>query len=283
MPFRRDLDLSDFIEDYQPWLEGREVVQRVPQGYNDPLQVALTPTLTKAGHGPLLASSCTDLMLHPVVIWDVNGYYRALGVDPRADRKTLRRAYIEAGGVDDDYLTYVLQQLLDPETRRDYDATPLGQPYLDRYVELAIKRSAMAEASRRAGRHATEEEVVEVMREQGFDLAPADAVGGGSYSPDDDEWRWSYYLDEVVCHDTDRLSLWQQMLVSALSETGHVIRFAVGFTQQGDTHQRSFTRTESGGYVVAYLGATTQPTVDMARFLASHLVHAATPPATPHR
>lgn len=276
MGFRPDLDLTDIIEDYQGWLDGLgEVVQKHAE--YKPVETVLTPTLTKGGFGPIEATSCTALTVSPLVIWDVNGYYRSLGVHSRATRAELRIAFHEVDGGNSEYLTYVLQQLLDPEVRAEYDRLPLGELLIDKFVSAAIKRSAYEEAKRRAGGTAfAEADVQKVMGERGFDLAPEKpepTVRGDSYSEPVDEWRWSYYMDRVVCHDVERLALWQSMLITSLSSLGVVRRFAVGFTEQHDTSTKSFTRTENGGIVVAYLGALTQPTQVLADALANTIRH----------
>lgn len=66
----------------------------------------------------------TSRALAPIanVVWDVNGYYRALAVAPTAGRAELGRAYREHGGSSDPWLTYAVGVLLNPDSRRAYDA-----------------------------------------------------------------------------------------------------------------------------------------------------------------
>jgi hypothetical protein len=65
----------------------------------------------RATWGPVDIS--TETALEPAwdLVWDVNGYYRALGVvwPYKASRKALRLAYQERGGPDDEYLSCIRQ------------------------------------------------------------------------------------------------------------------------------------------------------------------------------
>lgn len=269
--FRAPLDLTDVLSDYTEWFgEIEGYVSAKKAALPSISSIDLTP---KVSYVPGLArtcSSCTDLDVSPRIIWDVNGYYRDFGVDPRATRKELREAYHRIGAEHSAYLTYVFKQLIDPDVRRAYDCMPLGEVYVDEYVSNALKDRARAEALRRNGGRPMEQGDIksrteEVMAEMGYDLVDEGSVGPHPYSDHMvGDWGWGYYLDDVICHDEAALAKWQQMLVSVLSSRGDTKRFAVGFTRQDDTRPKSFTRTEADGIMVFYLGALTEPTAILA-------------------
>lgn len=275
--FRAPLDLSEFIEDYADWFDGTgQVEQKIGNNTTLNFEQPVTAETTKVMFGPLTCSTSTVLDIPNRIIWDCNGYYRALGVDPRATRAQLREAYHEADGGNSDYLTYVLQQLLDAETRRIYDGLPLGEFLIDKFINYALKQAAIKEAIRRSLIDGQPADAVKVMDEMGYKVVqhPEDekdrppAVGGHRQTDLDDEWRYSYFLHKVRCYDTEILRDWQHMVISALSEVGVTMQIAVGFTSQNDTTPKAWTRTEEASIMVAYLGATTKPTPELARQIA---------------
>ena len=101
----------------------------------------------RAGAGPAVFSTATALVPDPQVCFDVNGYYRELGVHWRAGKAELRRAYLARDGQCSERLTYVLAMLLDPAIRRRYDRTPLGALFLDQYVQAALTRRLLRQAN----------------------------------------------------------------------------------------------------------------------------------------
>jgi len=96
-------------------------------------------------YGQMAASWSLDLDLVNRVIWDVNGYYRELGVDPHAPRETLREAY-RARGRHDDRLTYIAKVLLNRETRREYDALQIGQLWFDPWLSAVVRDAVLDDA-----------------------------------------------------------------------------------------------------------------------------------------
>lgn len=212
-----------------------------------------------SGTGPAECSSSTALSVVPAFIFDVNGYYRELGVPTNATRAQLRLAYHDRDGQSSERLTYVLKQLLDPAVRRAYDECVLGQIYIDKYVEAAMRRKAQAEAQRRLDEHrargfvvneGVEKETLQrVFKDMGVDVSfedvqtgsdtPEDAVDGPSVTDNDDPadpakeipFSYSYYLWRCRVtgkHHIDALARWQELLVSAMSKRGVRRRFAVG-------------------------------------------------------
>lgn len=290
MPFRPDLDLSDFIEDYEPWFDGTKQIEQVPSTAPSIPQTPISKTTRVVHNGALLASSCTALDIPNRIVWDVNGWYAMLGADTHADRKALREAYIANQCWRSDYATYVFQQLLDPEVRAAYDAMPLGRQFMaDKFVQAAIHQAAHTEAAKRAratGVGVTRDAYAQVLDEMGYLMpdedepdpdAPELVRHTSTHVFDDEDWRWSYYLNEVDCHDVVRLRDWQSMLITALSEVGETVHFAVGFTAQKNSESKGFTKIEGTATMVAYLGALTQPSPALAEKVAKNLLITNTP------
>lgn len=184
------------------------------------------PTTTRAdrprlvGDGPATCSTCTSLVRQPEFIADVNGYYRDLGVDPRASRVQIKRAYL-ARGTGDVRLTFVVKQLLDPVVRRAYDLTPLGHVFFDRYVLASVRRSAALRATRGAGEDgATPDTPSEVVLD-----TTGSAEQGVSRTT---EWPYSFYLWGTDREDKKMLAELQERLVAHLSKAQQIHQVAVG-------------------------------------------------------
>lgn len=249
----------------------------------------------RTGGGPAERSTSLELEPWPSVVWDVNGYYRALGVDFRATRKQLLTAYLQLNGQEDEYLTYVFKQLLDPEIRRKYDAAPFGGRFLDLYVMEDLK----ALARRLADRWHVHPE--DVMRSWGFeyeDDASADDLeldGAAEEIPDfgqttrprsgqckdpvdipqesredkatptdhrpkQDEWPYSYYLWKVKLRHCELdigpiMRRWQEAIASECLRQRVSIRFAVGLTSAGRKEGARFITMSVGGATVAFISA----------------------------
>lgn len=203
------------------------------------------------GSGPAVFSTCTELSVVPAFIFDVNGYYRELGVPTNATRKQLRMAYYDVDGQSSSRLTYVLKQLLNPAVRAEYDACPLGSRFLDRYVEAAIRAKVMREHQRRmaerraAGMVVSEQVEKEVMkrlfRDVGMDAnfdddTPVESLDETPDVPQDvnrpaKSFGYAYYLWRTHVRSPDdlmALATWQELLVSAFSKRGARTQIAVG-------------------------------------------------------
>lgn len=198
------------------------------------------------GHGPVECSTCTALSVPRVIVWDSNGYYRELGVDSTATRAQLRRAYVGRGGSSSARLTYALKQLLDPEVRAAYDATPLGRVFMDRYVLADLNRRIKDRLARQTQRLTSSgwlvtEEVERLLLERLADQfgmervdgssedSPQDSVDADSeHGQDDQQFGFSSYRWRSGASSDQRLERWQTDLIRAFASRGIVTRLAVG-------------------------------------------------------
>jgi hypothetical protein len=267
MGFRPSLDIGEILADYEafggrsprymPWIEPPEPVAELPQG---PYRL-----------GPadrLLATSGTDMAPFRPTIWDVNGYYLALGVHPYATRKELREAYQARGGPDDAYLTYVFKQLLNEAVRRSYDAMPPGELYLDDYTADELKRRAAAQASKRAAEGAPVA-AEDILDEWGYVLLDETEAGEleqldtgkppGQDKSYQESWGWSYYLWGTRESDISKLRAWQSELVSELSVRRRSVRFAVGFRVEEPSNAVGFTLQREEDHFVFFLKEDAYP------------------------
>jgi hypothetical protein len=243
----------------------------VPPGYLDPDR-ELKPVL-RGNEEHLEASTETALARFPEVIWDANGYYRSHGMRfPYRDVTVadLRRAHMELRGFEDDFLTYVLKQLRDPEVRRIYNATPLGLEYMDKFVQAKIKRIVLSRVAERQRQTGVQLDPEEALRQAGF--MKDDSAGQEASSTPPAElseppatvqipWRWAYYQWRSFCDDTDRLGRWQELLVEEFVKAGVKRRFVVGFMGQ---QPQKWVSGEVQGRLVVYLNENIMPTREMA-------------------
>lgn len=270
MGFRADIPMGDFAKtnphlaeafglEATPTLQPKEALDdsSISRSMITDSVVYKTPGLLH--YGAVSRSTSQALCSWPLVVWDVNGYYYALGVGFRASRKQLLRAYEARGGQEDEYLTYVFSQLLSASVRRAYDAQPLGVKFLDRYVEMDLKRRALqvARERRAAGIETTPAEVLD---EWGF-VAPdkdhsevgkdhfSQLEGGETLSAErvdipkesgentpkttTDTWPYNYYgwrLSTLRDHvqDLQSMQAWQEAIAAECHRQRAVVSFAVG-------------------------------------------------------
>lgn len=243
------------------------------------------------GLGAIECSTCVTLVRRPEVIWDANRYYRSLGFSfpyTRISRKQLRLGFYDRGGPDSARLMFVLKQLLNTSTRRKYDNTPLGEVFLDEWVQKFLKDKAVQEAVRRSAESGRTVEPEEVLAEWGMevqpeksteDVEPSGEAGYGeapgkstpkdeSESPESSDsppivvpWSWAYYVWRSQRDDRERLARWQQLLVQAFAARNVVRRFAVGFFGK---QPHRFLLGEVDGRDVFFLGEDEEPTEEMA-------------------
>lgn len=83
------------------------------------------------GHGEPEFSTCLAVDVHPRIVWDTNGFYRALNVPVDASRRQLAAAYLSGDGHSSIRLTHIIKTLLHPVLRSRYDCTPIGMLWAD--------------------------------------------------------------------------------------------------------------------------------------------------------
>ncbi|THA72448.1 hypothetical protein E6R60_26305 [Streptomyces sp. A0642] len=184
-----------------------------------------------------------------LVIYDVNGYYRALGADVRATRRELADAYRATGG-NDPYATYAFRQLLNTRTRAAYDEAPPGELFPDRYVYDEILRRAALRAQVENALYGTEKTANDIFESLGIGAQKSNHEFLDSVEPDGFDkgrtrdrqpsirppatWLYSYLQLATTCDDTVRLTQWQEGLSRTLASQGTCPQFAVGFHAASD-------------------------------------------------
>lgn len=269
---------SEYVPRDGPQPQWRAWAERADAPYGQPPPAALQ--LRRLGSGPDACSPSGELAPHPGFIWDVCGYYRRLGCSPYATRTQLARAYMARGGQDSIPMTYALHQLLDPERRRRYDATPLGDLFLeDLPTREWLKAKAVMLATRIRAETGKEVQVGEIYREWGVgDVPGADGMPvsepPGPPSPPEPEpgrlgdspvfrWQmeWSWWeRGSSPLHSPIDLEVWQGLLIIAFREKGLIIPFAVGF---GDGEEILVIPSDCQHPLLCLLGKR-PPTVDQA-------------------
>ena len=181
------------------------------------------------GNGPAEFSTSMALEPWPSLIWDTNCFYYDLGVHCKASRVEIRKAYQAKGGERNVRLTMIVGVLLNAEHRLAYDRVPLGSFYFDDEIEEAVRHEAAASA---AGQAAEGNEVdVDALNEYVDSLRTSadDANALPAYQP---RHRWSYYLHNSECNDTDLLAEWRSAIIQALWDLDLTERLGIGFAGQ---------------------------------------------------
>jgi hypothetical protein len=223
-------------------------------------------------------STCTDLVATPEVIWDVNGYYKAIGVPfphrPVA-RASLLRAHLAAGGLDRRWPTYALKQLLDPQKRAEYDRMPLGQPYIDDYWNEWLHNKATREAYRRVAAGELQVDEVDsgraaenIMREE-WGIKMEDDTAASPPRPfvpsPPTKLTWSYYLWRCSFAATreclPKLDEWRTLLVEAFRDRAMRLTFRVGIMGK---QPHPWVRQSCDGNLVFFLNKDQDPTKEYA-------------------
>lgn len=185
--------------------------------------------------------------------WDVNGWYRTLGVPwPYANVSVgqLSRYYLACGGQNDARKTYVFKKLLNKQTRQDYHTVPLGSLYLD--DELAqefIRKQAKKEAQARKEEGElgiTPEDILDEwnMRVDFDEFVPPmeehekeELVDIGHHLVND-VWAWSYWVWDAHRDTQDNhealLRQWQSDLITVARELGYEGNIQIGVHNKTD-------------------------------------------------
>jgi len=233
-------------------------------------------------------STSGALLLRRPHIWDVNGYYRALGVDPYSTKAQLRAAYMALGGPESTRLTYILKQLLQDDVRAAYDATPLGSIFFDEVIAEAVRRQVTQETAERrlsGDTLAFEEtdEQVEMAHLLGKSFRLLDREtrseedGSGSQT-----WAWYEWKITSEPYSIRLVERWRNLLLTIAQDCGLVARLAVGI-HDGPTGEPVFV-TPVGYRLVAFLHQAHEPTEhDAVEALHALLDYQVALKATPHR
>lgn len=310
MGARPDLDLSDILPAYQQFITGRGTstagvnrIRATPEGdVWEPQEVGDEGAIPdhlyvqwfdsddprRVGNGPRTCSTSQEVAQHGLPFaWDVNGWYRSIGVPfpyINATQGVLSRSYVASGGQNSHRATYYLRRLLDRDVRPLYDAMPLGHQFLDDdFVQEALKAKAAAEAARRSkdGFYTKPEAV---MDEWGYKIEENDETGVDNQvkkvldrvAPEEDsfepiEWVYAYWLWQTRKYIADAAPLeqWQGLLVSALAQRQQRVQIAVG---RSGKSEHPYTVGKFDGVWVVFLHEDQDPTEDLAARAADALI-----------
>lgn len=239
----------------------------------------------RVGEAPVVFSTCTELAPRWRFVWDVNSYYRDLGVHWAAGRRQLKDAYLARDGQRSQRLTYVLAQLLDATTRRQYDAMPPLSVFPDRYVIEEAERQLKVEIARRImERGITEDEadasvIADGLKTSATHQQQVDEMLAGcddQVAPPQDEtppappaFPWGHYLWRSPDVDDRVLAVWQRRVVRAAVERGIRARIAVGAC--GRVPHRVLV-TKVGQVTVVWLNHQYEPSEEAAALAADAIL-----------
>lgn len=183
----------------------------------------------------------TSVVIAPIVkiVYDVNGYYAALGVRPDATKRELRIAYQRLQGWNSERLTYIIKKLLDDEARAAYDATMPGEVFFDIFVRRAIERKRHDEQAAMA--HLIDEDDIPSERAyaheaDSFRRQLDEKMDKGTSTVDNLAYSeyllhsgWGYYLWRSTRRDPDEIARWRALLIEACAQEGIQTNLSVGF------------------------------------------------------
>lgn len=254
-----------------------------------------TEAIFQAAVGPTLVSTSTTLVpMKALPIWDVNGYYRAIGVSwpYRPTRKQMMEAYRDSDGGNNTYATYAFQRLRDDELRSKYDRRRLGEPMDDLFRWQDVRRMAAdfaAQQSAQLGRAITiddilGEDLVSRMKAQVEAERQVSEKQSERKNKTEDEpevkpeveperevsappfvWPYAYYLWNSRAFDDERLSRWQEMLVAACIRRGLSLQVAVGYLGRTRADAARVRHRQEGAFVeILFLHEDKEPTPELA-------------------
>lgn len=92
--------------------------------FSQRMEALLRPAIRLIGDGECEASPSHSL--DKPLCWDMNGFYRRLGVPTDAHRSLIRQAYLDKNGSSSSALTKAVEVLTNKRTRPLYDSLPFG-------------------------------------------------------------------------------------------------------------------------------------------------------------
>ncbi len=252
MPFTGEVDLTGILAKLGDDSHGLQPAARL----NTEEQ---TEGIFRASWGAVDMSSSVALNGVPRLVWDVNGYYRDLGIGwPfKPSKSDLRVAYHQKKGWESHHLTYVLKQLLDPEVRAKYDARPLGKFMRDRYVIAAEMRALSRAAAKESSGRGEVITVGDLIREDEEKFPSVDPQKPVRVS----DWNWGYYLLKSREYESTNLIKWQEMLVREFAVRGMVVVVSIGYI--GETRKK-FDVHSYDGHTIIFLAENEEPTIGLA-------------------
>lgn len=268
MPARPPLDLSDITRQYGFFREEppKPEAPVLPGDSGSDRCFARAPV--RLGRGPDVWSTSTELVPVVPVCYDVNGYYRELGVHWQATRRELAQAYVAKDGAGSVRLTYVLRQLLNVRIRDAYDRASAGQVFPDDYTDE--QRQAERAARREAARRRIQGEAISVeavLDEMGYVvLDEVDSVSPmmkDQGQRPEELWGYSYYAWKTAGYSISetRLRQWQELLSTAASRRRVAPQVAIGMTTLSD---RSVMLVDVNGASVIFFSEATPPDLSIA-------------------
>lgn len=225
-------------------------------------------------HGPLLRNTYTVDIPHRV-IFDVNLFYRRLGVDPHASKLEIRRRH-QAVGLGDPDLTYIVKRLVQDDVRWRYDAMIPGEYMFDKWIERSVLDQVIAEARRAVALGLVDEDEMDEnptdlseLRDQVVDLNDERRKNKRlEYRRPLYEWR--AHMWQAV-PNIELLQQWQVVLLEALSDHKETVEFAIGLA--GEHMECPLPIVEEGpSYPIAYLGDESEPTPEAAQVAVRQLM-----------
>jgi len=190
-------------------------------------------SIVGVNRGPFAWSTSQTIMRRSSTLcWDVNGYYRSLGIGypfVHVTVKEIREAYLALDGPNDARLTQAFTTFLDPAAKAVYDAMPLGQRYPDPYVLLEEKLASLDRGDTVPVTAKVVDGHIVYDIPEGYEMisghAPGSLDNGRPTSKDDHHvsakdpyYPYTVLLWDVAHFDSLVLEMWQKYLLAAAQE-----------------------------------------------------------------
>lgn len=199
-------------------------------------------------------------------VWDVNGFYRGLGVPTDATRKMIGVGYRRVGGWKDSWLTSAVTVLLSSADRAKYDAMVPGEVWLDQRVKAAQERdlARQIEYIMWAADVGADEavEIISKVDEETVDV-PSEKEHDATHP------LWGAMLYQTDCLDPALVLAWQRILLPVAAEMLVQTRLALlvsGVATRWSVHPHD------GGHVVEVPDGLV-PSASVARAMCVAITH----------